>query len=127
MMIDINNETAADADTQNVTNEFRSGGEGTENDVENVTRFPVPLYDHITSPNNPCDGAMESTVAYFDNDPLLLIFNNNSTAPVTTDIVTCIINGVPDHLSAKLVPSQPMDNISFMVNVTCLQYWKDVL
>ena len=37
-----------------------------------------------------------------------------------------IENGVPDTLSSKVVPSQPNENLAFLIDKSFLENWKDV-
>ena len=37
-----------------------------------------------------------------------------------------IENGVPHTLSAKVVPSQPKENLAFLIDKSFLENWKDV-
>ena len=64
----------------------------------------------------------------FNGDPLLPIYEKSRSNPCSTkDVVSAILKGIPDSLSAKLVPSQPKDNLCFMIALKYLQAWKDAL
>ena len=63
----------------------------------------------------------------FNNDPLCPIFDSRAGTHLATKDVAFIGSGVPEYLSSKIVPSQPKDNLCFMVDVKYLEDWKDVL
>ena len=45
----------------------------------------------------------------------------------TKDAVTVIASDVPESISAKLVPSQPKYNLSFMIDMQYLDNWKPMI
>ena len=55
------------------------------------------------------------------------IYEKSHQPKTTKDVVQIIGNGIPEDKSAKLVPSQPKGNASFMIDTSYLQHWKDVL
>ncbi len=65
--------------------------------------------------------------ARFCGDPIIPIYEKTHQPKTTKDVVQIIGSGIPGHKSAKLVPSQPKGNVSFMIDTSYLQHWKDVL
>ena len=67
------------------------------------------------------------TTLFFNKDLLCPIFSTKNTPLPTKEIVKFIENGVPEHISSKVVPSQPKQNMAFLIDNKFLENWKDVL
>ena len=79
----------------------------------------------IPDPDLPSTRTAPSSL--FNGELLLPILDTCATSLPTEDVITIIGSGVPENHSAKLVPSQPKDNMSFMIATKFLENWKDVL
>ena len=62
-----------------------------------------------------------------ESAPQSIILDIRDTYLATKDVVAFIGSRVPEYRSSKIVPSQPKDNICFMVDAKFLEEWKDVL
>lgn len=65
--------------------------------------------------------------SFFNDDSLCPIFGRQSAPVPTKDVLVMIAQGIDEAKSAKIVPSQPKENLSFMVLSSFLEHWKDIL
>ena len=93
-----------------------------ENDVTTQTTEMTPIRPVTDSPMS-----TSSSIQYFNGDMLLPIYGQAAHSMAAKEVVEIIGSGVPDDLTAKLFPSQPKDNLTFMIASSYLEDWKDVL
>ena len=129
-------------DLNDIISSFSSSSSGNISEWE----WPSNATDHDANENDVTTAAIELTspspiptitdapmsnssdqIQYFNGDILLPIYDQPAHCMATKKVVQIIGTGVPDNRSAKLVPSQPKDNLSFMIASNYLEEWKNVL
>ena len=88
--------------------------------ITSISDSPSPIMSTSMATNT-------NAIQHFHGELLLPIYDTLSHSMTTKDVVQIIGSGVPDNRTAKLVPSQPKDNLSFMIATSYLEDWKDVL
>ena len=66
-------------------------------------------------------------IKYFNDDPMIPIFDSYIRSLDTKNIVEYVLSGVDVDKTAKLVPSRPTGNYIFVYDTDFLEKWKDVL
>lgn len=96
--------------------------------IEEGNRSVTEAGETETAPCGVISLLSELASTCFKGDRLIPIYKEGQSTPFATKtVVTAIVCGIQESASAKLVPSQPMDNFAFMLDLTYLEAWKDVL
>ena len=105
-----------------------SSAEGGEEIDAGVVDTDNDIFDFAIENVLSVEADEENENILFNRDPLLPIYEKSRANPCPSkDVVISILEGIPDNVSAKLVPSQPKENVCFMISLNYLEDWKDAL